>query len=83
MQTNIIIAGVLVLLLNIPFGYWRAKQKKFSLKWFLAVHIPVPFVIVIRIFSDLGWKLFTFPILVGAFFLGQFLGGKLFSLKHK
>jgi hypothetical protein len=34
-----------------------------------------PFVILLRIVSGLGWHLVSFPVLVGAFFIGQFLGG--------
>jgi hypothetical protein len=65
-----------VLLLNIPFGFWRDGTKRFSLPWFLAVHLPVPIVVALRILSALGWRLITFPVLIGSFFLGQFLGGK-------
>lgn len=74
---NLILIGLLVFILNIPFGYWRANTKKLSFQWFLAIHIPVPFVIILRILSHLGWKFITYPVLVGAFFLGQFVGGKL------
>jgi hypothetical protein len=70
-----LIAG-LVLLINLPFGYWRAKEPRFSRQWMLAIHLPVPLVIGLRIFSGLGWHLISFPVLVGAFFLGQFCGGK-------
>ena len=69
--------ALLVFLINLPFGYWRASVRKFSTQWFLAVHLPVPLVIALRIFSGLGWKLLSFPVLVGAFFLGQFVGGRL------
>jgi hypothetical protein len=68
--------ALLVFLLNLPFGYWRASVRKLSTQWFLAVHLPVPLVIALRIFSGLGWKLISFPVLVGAFFLGQFVGGR-------
>jgi len=68
--------ALLVFLLNLPFGYWRASSKKFSRQWFLAVHLPVPLVVALRIYSGLGWKLISFPVLVGAFFLGHFVGGK-------
>jgi hypothetical protein len=69
--------AMIVFLLNIPFGYWRARTKRFSKEWVLAVHLPVPAVIGLRFFSGLGWRLATFPILVGAFFCGQFAGGRL------
>jgi hypothetical protein len=68
-----------VFVLNVPFGYWRANTRRFSLQWFLSVHIPVPVVIAFRIVAGVGWYLITFPILMGAFFFGQFVGGKLHS----
>ena len=68
--------ALLVFLLNLPFGYWRASVRKLSRQWFLAVLLPVPLVIALRVFSGLGWKWISFPVLVGAFFLGQFVGGK-------
>lgn len=71
-----LVAG-LVLLLNLPFGFWRAMARKFSLQWVLAIHVPVPFVIGLRFASGLGWRLGTFPVLIGAFFTGQFVGGRL------
>jgi len=65
----------LVFLLNLPFGYWRANEQKFSRGWFLSVHAPVPLVIALRLLSGLGWQLVTFPVMIGAFFGGQLAGG--------
>jgi hypothetical protein len=70
------VAGI-VLLINLPFGYWRAGARRFSLPWFLAVHLPVPPVVALRLSTGLGWHWTTFPALVGAFFAGQLLGGGL------
>jgi F0F1-type ATP synthase membrane subunit a len=64
-----------VLVMNLPFGFWRAGAKRFTRPWFVAVHAPVPFVILLRVVSGLGWHLVSFPVLIGAFFTGQFLGG--------
>jgi len=72
--------AALVLVLNLPFGYWRANADKFSRQWFLAVHVPVPFVITVRLVSGLGWHFSTFPVMIGAFFAGQYLGGMLHEL---
>ena len=66
-----------VLLLNLPFGFWREGTEKFAVAWFVAIHAPVPMVVGLRLQSGLGWDLATFPVLIGAYFLGQFLGGKL------
>jgi hypothetical protein len=79
---KILLAFFFVLLLNIFFGYWRTNVKRFSLEWIFAVHIPVPFIIAFRIFIELGWEFYTFPILISAFFLGQFIGGKIFSYRR-
>ena len=74
-KMKLFIVSLIVFVVNLPFGYWRAGVKKFSKQWFLAVHIPVPIVIALRIFSGLGWQFVTYPALVGAFFLGQYFGG--------
>ena len=34
-----------------------------------------PLVVGLRLVSGIGWQMVTFPILIGAFFGGQFLGG--------
>jgi len=62
---------------NLPFGWWRAGVRKFSPAWFVAVHGPVPLVAAMRILSGLGWHLANLPFLVGAYFAGQFVGGRL------
>ena len=75
--TDLLIAALLVLLINLPFGFWRAGVKKFGLWWYLAIHVPIPFMIALRFLLGLGWHLITIPILAGAYFTGQLLGGKL------
>ncbi len=76
---HLAIVSAIVFFVNIPFGYWRSRVKTFSLQWFLAVHLPVPIVVALRVFGGLGWQYFTFPVLIGAFFAGQFLGASLDS----
>jgi hypothetical protein len=71
------IVAIIVFALNIPFGYWRAGARKFSTQWILAIHLPVPLIILCRVVSGLGWQLATFPVLIGAFFIGQLAGGRL------
>lgn len=77
---KLFLVAAAVFLLNLPFGYWRARVPTRSRQWFLAIHLPVPFVIALRVLSGLGWQLASFPVLVGAFFLGQFVGGRLARL---
>jgi hypothetical protein len=78
---NLLTIASLVFLLNIPFGYWRANVRKFSTAWFLSVHVPVPFVIALRLLSGMGFQLITFPIMLLAYFGGQFAGSKIYHLR--
>jgi len=66
---------LLVFLINLPFGYIRSRATKFSRKWMMAVHIPVPFVFLLRIFSGFNWT--VIPLLVLSDVAGQIAGGKL------
>ena len=66
---------LIVFLINIPFGYIRSNAAKFSRKWMMAVHIPVPFIFLLRIFSGFNWT--VIPLLVLSDVAGQIAGGKL------
>jgi len=77
------IAAAIVLALNLPFGFVRAGASRFSRRWFLAVHMPVPAVIAVRLLSGIGWRPATFPLFAGAFFAGQYLGGRLRSWRRR
>ena len=79
---HLILISILVFILNVPFGYWRANVAKFSIQWFLAIHIPVPFIVALRLLSDIGFAWFTYIFLVGAFFLGQKFGSVFMKWVH-
>ena len=68
---------VFILLLNIPFGYWRSRVRQFNISWVLAIHIPVLIIIASRLVIHLPYQLIILPFNIGSFFLGQYLGGKL------
>jgi len=70
------IAAALILLLNLPFGFWRAGLRKLSAPWFVSVHAPVPLAIGIRFALGLAFHWSTLPVFVAAFFGGQWLGGR-------
>jgi hypothetical protein len=67
--------AVLTVVVNLPFGYFRQKTKKFSLKWFLCIHLPIPLIFLARVSSHLSYKFI--PIFVAAAVTGQILGGKI------
>lgn len=68
---KLLFLSLIVYLINIPFGYWRANVKKYSWPWILAIHVPVLIVILIRITSHLGFAWYTYVFMVSAFFFGQ------------
>ncbi|MDO8746393.1 MAG: hypothetical protein Q7J70_01880 [Thermodesulfovibrionales bacterium] len=65
----------LTFMLNMPFGYLRGKTKRFSFKWFLYIHLPIPFVLLARILSNIDMT--YIPLFVLAAVIGQVWGGKL------
>ncbi|UCF68306.1 MAG: hypothetical protein JSV80_03125 [Acidobacteriota bacterium] len=73
---KLIAVAVVVLLVNVPFGFWRAGTRKFSLRWFAAVHVPVPLVILVRLLAGVEWRWTRLPLLAAAYFAGQLLGSK-------
>lgn len=62
-------------LLNIPFGYLRSRERKYSWKWFLCIHIPVPMIIALRFVSHTELK--YIPLIILAAVAGQYLGGRM------
>ena len=73
--SRLLLVGVAVIVVNVPFGFWRSGARRFSLPWLLAVHAPVPLAIGFRLTSGIGWQPITFPLLIGAYVVGQLGGG--------
>lgn len=73
------ILTIAALVLNLPFGYLRVKTKKFSVMWFLYIHLPIPFLFVLRTLAGFGIQFI--PIIAAGAILGQLLGGKLNSAR--
>jgi hypothetical protein len=78
---NILLLTIFAFIINIPFGYWRANVRKYSLQFFLAIHFPVALIILFRILTGTGFEIETLFFTVPAFFLGQFTGSKVYSLR--
>ena len=65
----------LTVLINLPFGYYRKRARRFSLRWFLCIHLPIPFIFLGRVLSNLDFR--YIPIFVTAAVLGQIIGGRI------
>ncbi len=57
-----------------PFGYARSKSRKYSFRWFLYIHIPIPLIFMIRILSHIDY--IYIPLFILAALSGQIIGGK-------
>lgn len=79
---NLLIAAALVAVVNLPFGYWRAGLTPRSARWFVAIHAPVPLMVLIRLWLGIALEWGTLPVLVAAFALGQWTGGRLRHRRH-
>jgi hypothetical protein len=67
----------LAVALNLPFGAWRLTTMRYSLLWFLAIHVPIPLLIVVRLAMGYGYALA--PFLVAGAVAGQLLGARLYG----
>jgi hypothetical protein len=65
---------IITFVLNLFFGYFRARERKFSFKWFLCIHLPIPLVAFARLYSHLDYG--VIPIFLVVAVAGQIIGGK-------
>jgi hypothetical protein len=75
MQLVFVEVFLVVVLLTLPFGFYRAYTRKLSLRWFLAIHLPVPLVFLARFEAHLAYYFIPFTCL--AFATGQLSGSRL------
>jgi hypothetical protein len=79
--------AIIVFFLAFPFGFWRAKSKFKSRNWMLAIHIPVLFIILLRIYNKVhfhmsfSWISVIYNVI--AFMLAQYLAGLLLKWYSK
>jgi hypothetical protein len=62
------------LLSNIPLGYLREGSPRLSVRWFVYIHLSVPFIIALRVVNGVSWK--VIPFTLGLAMAGQWLGGR-------
>lgn len=63
------------LLANLPLGFLREGVRKFSLRWFVYIHISIPFIIALRQICGFGWE--VVPLTVACAVAGQVAGGRI------
>jgi hypothetical protein len=71
---RIAVVLAIVFLVTLPFGFYRTYTRKLSLRWFLAIHVPVILVFLTRYEAHLSYVFI--PLTCVAFAAAQVLGGK-------
>lgn len=61
------------MIISIPCGYIRQNYPKYSFMWFLLIHLPIPFIVLLRLKAGLSW--YYIPLTLGGSIAGQVIGG--------
>ena len=84
MNINLSIAVISLLLFaffsNIPQGYLRMGSPKYSLRWFVYIHLSVPFIVGLRVANNISWQMIPFSIALAV--AGQMIGSRLYRRSH-
>ena len=73
-MTSLLLLAAAVFAANIPCGHWRDGLKKLSPLWFVAIHLPIPFIILARELFDIERTVVYWVIMLPAYFFGQRTG---------
>jgi hypothetical protein len=66
-------------ILTLPFGAWRSTCRKYTFKWWLAIHLVIPFIFLMRRWG--GFSYWYIPLFLASTVLGQIVGGRINQLK--
>lgn len=66
---------------NLPLGFLREPSRKYSLRWFLYIHLSIPFIIFIRLAYGFGWDIIPYSVLCAV--AGQIVGGNIYRRSRK
>jgi len=81
-EFNIALISLLAfaILSNIPLGYIRQGTQKYSVRWFVYIHLSVPFIIGLRIANNISWQIIPFSIALAV--VGQMIGSRIYRRSH-
>jgi len=66
----------IAVLLNIPFGYYRQRFAKMTIMWWVMIHAPIPFIILLRKFMGIDLSIGLFATSVFFCIVGQVIGSR-------
>lgn len=75
MRVEFVVAILVVFsfIISIPCGYIRQNYPKYSFMWFLLIHLPIPFIVLLRIKTEISWHFI--PLTLAGSVAGQIVGG--------
>ena len=68
-------------MVSVPCGYIRENYTKYSVMWFLLIHIPIPFIVLLRIEAGLSWH--YIPLTLAGSVAGQIAGARISRRKKR
>lgn len=83
MQSIISIVGLVLLAftISIPCGYARQTFPKYSIMWWVLIHLPIPIIVLLRIKAGLNWH--YIPLTLGSSVAGQIIGGAIYRRRNQ
>jgi hypothetical protein len=86
MPTNLFSAGAAAVtavsfLVNLPLGYARAPARRFSVRWFVLVHLSIPLIVFLRFWLRL--HPLVIPFNIAAAVAGQVVGARWYHKRQE
>jgi len=70
----VLMIGAAAIVLNLPLGYAREGFRRYSMGWFVCVHLSIPLIAYLRLAHHVSaWAI---PAFVACALLGQVAGGR-------
>lgn len=66
---------LLAFVTNLPLGYLREGSPRYSLRWFVYIHLSIPLIVAVRLAYGFGWHIV--PLSIACAVAGQLVGGRL------
>lgn len=73
--TLIFVLLIVTFVITLPFGYWRERCRRFTLEWWLAIHLVIPFIFFMRHWG--GYSFLYIPAFLYSTVIGQIVGGRI------
>lgn len=77
MYNYLVLVTLMSITFNIPLGFLRNKTRKFSIRWFILIHLTVPLIYYFR--TTLVMPKWSAVIFIVAAIFGQLAGSRIYT----